>query len=147
PGMVVEHRYSMGETLELLARLIEEHLAKSHPNDSLFLMMAPDARRFTQPLLLDRQQHQCVFLAPAALYDATERGGGLSTTAQGFVAFLPESHGLALIKNPISSAARLADLGFATLVKFVRLPLPRSNAMAPLNRPAHMDLTAWESWL
>jgi cardiolipin synthase A/B len=147
-GVVIEHRYSMSETLELLARLIEEHLVKTHPNDSLFLMMAPNARRFTQPLLLDRQQRQCVFLAPAALYDMTEEGGTLSTTAQGFVALLPESHGIALLKNPVSSAARLADLVIATLVKFIRMPLPRSNLTPSLNPPTQlMDLRAWDSWL
>ena len=148
-GLVVEHRYSMSETLEKLARQIEGHLAKTHPNDSLFLMMAPNEKRFTQPLLLDKQQLQCVFLAPAALYDTTERGGSLSTTAQGLIALGPESHGVALIKNPVSSAARLVDVTLTTLIKFIRMPLPRSNEFKPTVNPTtqHMDLNAWESWL
>ncbi len=146
--IVIEHRFSMGETLELLARQFEEYLAKTHPADSLFVMMSPNARRFTQPLLLDRQQRQCVFLAPAALYDSTDRGGSLAVTAQGFVALLPESHGIALLKNPLSSAARLGDLAVATLVKFIRLPLPKPKAQAPFHSTAPgMNLPAWESWL
>lgn len=146
--IVIEHRFAMDETLELLARQFEEYLSKAHPADSLFVMMSPNARRFTQPLLLDRQQRQCVFLAPAALYDSTDRGGSLAVTAQGFVALLPESHGIALLKNPISSAARLGDLAFATLMKFIRLPLPKPKQVEPI-RPAApaMDLQAWESWL
>ncbi|HLH55231.1 MAG TPA: phosphatidylserine/phosphatidylglycerophosphate/cardiolipin synthase family protein [Verrucomicrobiae bacterium] len=146
--IVIDHRFSMSETLELLAPQIEERLAKTHPADSLLLIMAPNARRFTQPLLLDRQQRQCVFLAPAALYDIADRGGSLSVTAQGFVALLPESHGIALLKNPVSSAARLADLAVATLIKFIRMPLPKPSAQAPVSVVGPgMDLEAWESWL
>ncbi len=147
-GIFIEHRFSLDETLELLARQVEENLAQSHPADSLFLMMAPNARRFTQPLLLDRQQHQCVFLAPAALYDSTDRGVTLAATAQGLIALLPESHGIALLKNPISSAARLGDLAIATLIKFIRMPLPKPKSQGPL-LPAGpgMGLEAWEAWL
>ena len=146
--IVIEHRFSLDETLELLARQFEEHLATTHPANSLFVMMAPNARRFTQPLLLDRQQRQCVFLAPAALYDTTDRGGGMSVTAQGLIAMLPESHGLALLKNPVSSAARLGDLAIATLVRFIRFPLPKPHQNAPVVPPGPgMNLAAWESWL
>jgi phosphatidylserine/phosphatidylglycerophosphate/cardiolipin synthase-like enzyme len=146
--LVIEHRYSLDETLEVLARLIEEHLMQTHPQDSLFVLMAPDSKRFTQPLLLDRRQKRCVFLAPAALYDNTDRGFTLSVTAQGLVALLPESHGIALIKNPISSAARLVDLAIETVVRFFRFPLPRpSSEIPPLANAEPMDLAAWESWL
>ncbi|MFI5106294.1 MAG: hypothetical protein ACHP79_15335, partial [Terriglobales bacterium] len=117
-GVFIEHRFSLDETLEVLARLVEDQLAQNHPAASLFLMMAPNEKRFTQPLLLDRQQRQCVFLAPAALYDSTDRGVTLAATAQGLVALLPESHGIALLKNPVSSAARLGDLAVATLIRF-----------------------------
>jgi len=148
PEILIEHRFSMDETLELLAHFLEEHLSKSHPTNSLFVVMAPNARRFTQPLLLDRQQRQCVFLAPAALYDSVDRGGALAVTAQGFVALLPESHGIALLKNPISSAARLGDLAIATLIKFIRMPLPKPKEFPPVRPPGQgMNLEHWESWL
>ena len=147
-GIFIEHRYSLDETLELLARQVEEHLSKTHPAGSLFVMMAPNARRFTQPLLLDRQQRQCVFLAPAALYDSTDRGVSLAATAQGLIALLPEGHGIALLKNPVSSAARLADLAIVTLVRFIRMPLPKPGPPAPVPTPGPgMNLQAWESWL
>jgi cardiolipin synthase A/B len=71
-----------------------------------------------------------------------------STTAQGFSAILLESHGLALLKNPVSSLARLGDLGGETLVRFVRLPFPRpSSRYPPLAGGAGMDLGEWERWL
>ena len=146
--VVIEHSFSVDETLECLARLAEEHLAKSHPGDSLFLLMAPNARRFTQPLLLDRARRRCVFLAPAALYDSTERGGPLALPVRSGSAWLLQSHGVALVKNPISSAARLADLGVQSLVRFLRLPLPKpGKEIPPLAHAAGMDLPAWEAWL
>jgi len=146
--VIIEHQFSVEETLDVLARRIEEQLGTGHPGGSLFLMMAPNASRFTQPLLLDRQQRRCVFLTPAALYDTTERGFGLIPTAQGISAMTIEAHGLALLKNPFSSAARLGDLGFETVCRFLRLPLPKSaKALVPLSPAPGMDLDQWEAWL
>jgi cardiolipin synthase A/B len=147
-GIVIDRRYSMEETLAMLARKVEQDLARQHPADSLYLLLAPNARRFPQPLLLDRRQRQCIWLSPAALYDNTDRGLGLSRTAQGFSALLLEGHGLALLKNPISSLARLGDLGVESVVRFVRLPFPKpSTHYPPLSNGPGMDLTQWESWL
>ena len=147
-GIVIDRRLSMEETLAVLARQVEQDLARQHPGESLFLLLAPNARRFPQPLLLDRLRRQCIWLSPAALYNNTERGLGLSTTAQGFKAMLVESHGLALLKNPISSVARLGDLGVESVVRFVRLPFPKpSTDYPPLAHCQGMDLAQWEGWL
>jgi cardiolipin synthase len=147
-GVVIDRRLSTEETLVTLARKVEQDLAQNHPGESLFLLLAPNARRFPQPLLLDRDQRQCIWLAPAALYDNTERGLGLSATAQGLSALLVEGHGLALLKNPISSLFRLGDLGVETVVRFVRFPFPKPTSHYPsLSRGQGMDLAAWEDWL
>ena len=146
--VVIDRRYSVDETLEVIARRVGEHLTGSRRGGELFVLMAPNANRFTQPLLLDRQQRQCVLLSPAALYDSNERELPLTVTAQGLYAMLPESHGLALLKNPVSSVARLADLGVETLAKFLRFPLPKPGSEVPgLARTNGMDLAAWETWL
>ena len=146
--VIIDRRLSIEETLATLARRVEGDLARKHPGETLFLLLAPNAKRFPQPLLLDRQQRQCIWLAPAALYDNTERGIGLSATAQGLRALLLEGHGLALLKNPISSVARLADLGVETVVRFVRLPFPKPSSQYPsLNQGQGMDLAGWEGWL
>ncbi|HXP63050.1 MAG TPA: phosphatidylserine/phosphatidylglycerophosphate/cardiolipin synthase family protein [Dongiaceae bacterium] len=145
----IEHRFSTDETLDILARLVDEHLGRSHPGGMLFLLMAPDANRVTQPLLLDRQRRRCFWLAPAALYDNTERGLSLAVTAQGLNVFFLQSHGLALLKNPVSSAARLADLSVETLARILRIPFsrPGKRAAAPLTQAPGMDLARWEDWL
>ena len=147
-GVVVDHRYSVDETLDVLSQRIEEHLVRAHPGDTLFLIMAPSADRFTEPLLLDRQRRQCVWLSPAALYDTSERGLGFADSARGFAAFIFESHGLALIKNPVSSVVRLADLGVQTAGLAARLALPKFGAaIAPLSQTNGMDLVKWKQWL
>jgi cardiolipin synthase len=147
-NIVIDHRFTIDETLDLIARSIETRLATDHPGRTLFVLLAPDAKRFTQPLLLDLSQRRCVLLAPAALYDTTDRGFTLAATTQGLSALLPESHGIALLKNPVSSAARLGDLAIATLVRFLRFPLPKPGTDVPSLAEAHpMDLNAWESWL
>lgn len=146
--VVIDRQYSNDETLETMARLVSSELGSAHPNDNLFLMMAPNAKRFAQPVLLDRRQRRCILLMPAPLYDWAEQGATASVTAQGLIAILPESHGIALLKNPVSSAFRLLDLAVASVVRFVRLPLPKSGAPLPEVQPGSgMDLDAWEQWL
>jgi phosphatidylserine/phosphatidylglycerophosphate/cardiolipin synthase-like enzyme len=147
-GVVLDRSFSMEEALATVARLVQEDLTRHHPGESLFLLLAPNARRFPQALLLDRQKRECVWLVPAAYYDTTERGLSFATTAQGFSALLLESHGLALLKNPVSSLARLGDLGVETVVRFVRLPFPKpSYHYPPLTEGPGMDLGEWEAWL
>ena len=146
--IVIDRRYSVDETLDLLARVADEDLARTHPGEPVFVLMSPNTWRLTQPLLVDRQRRRCVFLAPAALYRSGERGLNLSVTAQGLSALLPESHGWALLKNPVSSAARLADLGLQTVIRFLRLPLPKPHSQPPpVTDGPGMDLAAWEKWL
>src|SRR5262249_34223112 len=126
-GVTLERRFTVGESLEILGRVAGRHLAAMHPGDPLFVIISPNAGRFAQPLLLDRQQRECVLLSPAALYDPTERGLGLTLTVQGVSAMVFESHGLALLKNPISSTARLGDLGIETLIRVTRAPVPKAT--------------------
>jgi len=146
--VVIERRFSIEETLELLARLVEADLAQHHPGGSLYLVMAPQLRRFPQPLLLDLRERECVWLTPAALYDATERGWGLSGTAQGLGALLVESHGVALLKNPVSSLGRLGDLGVQTVVRLLRLAIPKPRSRVVTSPDSQgMDLPDWEDWL
>ena len=148
PEVIVDRRYASEETLDAMACHFEEQFSRTHQGDTLFVIMAPSLRRFSQPLLVDRQQRRCVLLSPSALYDYSERGATLSPKAQGLWAMLPEAHGLALLKNPVSSLFRLVDVGLATVVRFVRLPLPKPKGSVPLLQTgAGMDLQAWEAWL
>ncbi len=148
PEVVIDRRHTIEETLQILSSALEAYLRSAHPRDSLFLIMPSRSRRVVQPLLLDRQQHRCVLLSPAALYDATDRGLTLGGAVEGLEAVLVEGHGLALLKNPVSSALRLADLGLQTTLRFLRMPLPRASRERELPRQeARMDPGEWEHWL
>jgi phosphatidylserine/phosphatidylglycerophosphate/cardiolipin synthase-like enzyme len=144
----IERRYSLEETLQILASLIERQLEESHPRGTLFMLVAPNASRFPQPLLLDRKRRRCVWLSPAVLFQGTERGLDLSVTTQGLRAMTYESHGIALLKNPVSSVFRLADVLVQSVVRFARIPpLKPGFKVPPLTHTNGMDLASWEQWL
>jgi cardiolipin synthase len=147
PGQVIiDHRFLLDETLQVLAEQADKYRAERHPEEKLFLLMAPNGSRLAQPLLVDRQRRQCVNFLPAALFDSADRGLGFAATLRGFGAVV-ESHSWALAKNPVSAAARLADLGIETATVALHLRLPRSASFPPLAQTNGMDLVAWEKWL
>jgi cardiolipin synthase len=71
-----------------------------------------------------------------------------AVTVEGVSAMLFESHGLALIKNPVSSLARLGDLVAQTVARFIR---PRFTGtpkdIPPPKQAPGMNLPEWEMWL
>lgn len=147
PERVRVERFSpLEETLQLLAARAEAWWAQQYPDATLFVLMAPDGRRMSLPLVLDRQRRRCIQLLPSALFDSAERGMSFAATAQG-LGVLIESHTLALLKNPVSSLARLADLGVETAVVALQPRLPASARVPPLTHAPGMDLEAWETWL
>ena len=148
PGVTIDQRYSIEETLQILAKVYGEALSRSHPDDSLFLLLAPLSGGFPQPLVLDRDRHDCILLSPAALYHSTEPGFALNKSPAGVGVLVFESHVVAIIKNPVSSVARLGNLLYQTFLGLVRLPMrgpPVENV--PLTHAPCMDLTEWEGWL
>lgn len=146
--VVVDRRWTAHETLEQLARLVDQNLARTHPERDLFLLMAPSATQGSRPLLLDRRLHRCVSLAPAALFDSTERGLSPALTVRGAAGLLLDSHGWGLVRTPVSSAARLIDLGAATVLRCLRWPfLSWTASSGPPASASGMDLAAWERWL
>jgi phosphatidylserine/phosphatidylglycerophosphate/cardiolipin synthase-like enzyme len=141
-------RYSLEETLELSAEHFEKCLRDLYPGRTLFVLMTHSPRRVISPVLLDIRKKRCVWLIPAALQDSTEKAPALSLTLEAASGLLPEAHGVALLKNPVSSAFRLADLCAVTVLRWAHLRLPRiSGALPPLNNSQGMDLAAWERWL
>jgi phosphatidylserine/phosphatidylglycerophosphate/cardiolipin synthase-like enzyme len=146
--ITIDHRYSIEETLQILARNAEKRLAHTHPNDSVFVLMAPNIRHFPQPLLIDRARRRCIWLSPVDFYHSSEPGHAMTYSSRSINALVLQGHGVALIKNPVSSAGRLVNLLTQTLVSFLRLPVPGpARNTAPLSHDPGMDLVQWESWL
>ncbi len=148
PGVMIQRRLSMEETVGELAGLLGHHLGLQFPGESLFVVLSPSSRNFVQGLLLDTRNKRSVWLSPAALYDRTERGFDLLFNARGLSAFTLESHGLAIVKNPVSSAARLLDFGVQTVWRFLRFPRPQfPREPPPAGASPGMNLQEWEHWL
>lgn len=144
--VIIDRRFPLEETLQVLAMEAEKYRTERHPDEQLFLLMPPSGGRLSQPLLVDVKQRRCITFLPAALLDSADRGLSFAATAQGLGAVI-ESHTLGIVKNPVSSLARLADLGAETAVVALHLRLPRSTDYPPLSQTNGMDLEGWERWL
>jgi phosphatidylserine/phosphatidylglycerophosphate/cardiolipin synthase-like enzyme len=146
PLVVIDHRYSIEESLQLMAVMAEPLLKRAHPTNSLFVIMVHSAR-VPQPLLIDTGRHRCVWLSSAGLYESPE-AFPFAPTTKGFSALVFESNGLALLKNPVSSVARLGNFLVETVKGLIRLPLPKPSGRVPvLSHQQGMDLPSWEQWL
>jgi cardiolipin synthase len=147
-GLIVDHHYFTDESLFTIRTRLDEILAARHPEGSLFLVLATDAAKYAQPLLIDRDARVCVGLSLAALYDSGETGVIYKATAQAFSAAAIESHGIALVKNPVTSATRLADALIQDVIRLVRVPaLKPTRQFIPAGTAGGMDLAQWETWL
>ena len=147
PGIVIDQRYSIEETLQIFAQLAEPQLLHGYPNHSLFLLMIHPLRS-PQPLLIDTRRKRCVWLSTAGLFEPDEPAVPLAPTFAGFSALIFESHGLALIKNPVSSLGKLANLLIEGGESLIRLPLAKPDGpVPPLRHSQGMDLGDWENWL
>ncbi|HTL17423.1 MAG TPA: phospholipase D-like domain-containing protein, partial [Patescibacteria group bacterium] len=147
PNVVIDHRYSIEESLQILAVVAEPMLRRAHPRDSLFVMFVHPLRT-PQPLVIDTARHRCIWLSSAGLYEAMEPGFPLAPTLQSVSALVFESNGLALIKNPVSSIGRLGNLLVTLCVNLARLPLPKpTGPVPPLAQTEGMNLAQWEDWL
>jgi len=147
PGVVVDHRYSIEESLKILAQLAAPQLLRDHPGQSLFLVMVHPSRS-PQPLLIDAARRRCVWISSAGLFEPDEPSIPLAPTFQGISALIFEANGLALIKNPVSSLGRLGNLMVTTFLGLLRSPLPKpSGPVPPLRHAKGMDLPGWEHWL
>ncbi len=147
-GLVIDHHYFTEESLVSLARHLDEILAARHPEGSLFLILAPAASRYAQPILVDRQARVLVGLSLAALYDSGESGLLYKAIPETLSALLLESHGIALLKNPVTSASRLVDALVRDGIRLVRVPaLKPTRQFIPASPSGGMDLAEWDRWL
>ncbi len=148
PGIRIERRLSIDETVGVLCGSLSSRFSEQYPGESLFVVLSPTSRGIAQGLLLDTRKQQSVWLSPASLYESAEGGFDLLFNARGVASLTLESHGLAILKNPVSSAARLVDFGVQTVWRFLRLPRPQFPRKAPPEgSQAGMDLPQWERWL
>lgn len=73
PNVVVDERYSVEETLRMVAITTEPLLRRKLPHDSLFVIMVHPVRS-PQPLVIDLNRRQCIWFSPAGLYESMDPG-------------------------------------------------------------------------
>ncbi len=147
-GIELAGRYNVREVAVMLAGLAEQQLVAVAPGKTLFLAVVDPDGSALRYLLLDFAERRCVLLR-ATPSPGDPRGApmwGHSAVALGSLAI--ESHGCALLKNPISSLGRLVSTSFQFLANQVR-PRLRSlpGVVPPVREGIGMNLAAWEEWL
>ena len=141
------------ETIRVSARafagamtaLLEEDFAKGGASLRLFALgdLRPDG--LVPFVLLDREHRQGVLLFAPRTIEKSGGGGGIMSSTLSGASILFESHALAILKNPVSSIARLLNV----LVQGILFPFSLSmpdfpGPPPPLAEAPPMDLTAWE---
>ncbi|MHB1308133.1 MAG: phospholipase D-like domain-containing protein [Limisphaerales bacterium] len=132
-----------------LTRAVRDRFAPAHPGRYLFLLrttLQPDQPDF---ILVDVRQRLCVYLGAPMPADDPRGGASLIPSPRLAASFFLESHGVALVKNPVSAAARLLNLGFYLVSRAVppRVLKTRPKPPPPVTGARGMDLESWERHL
>ncbi len=149
PGLRVDRQLGIEEFAILGAQLTEKRLRATHPGQTRFLLVTPPQTggrtRFT---FLDLDERRCVVLVSP--YFREDPGGelpvvnDLSSLAQ----LLVVDHGIALLKNPVSTVGKTLNLCLQFPFAQLQRLLPFGKGTPPtLHDCTPMDLPAFEQWL
>lgn len=141
-------RYNAHEFAARIAEGVEAELHANYPAEARFLGAYQTHSSAPRFMLLDFPRQLCVVLHGPL--NGASRNGDLPFSAELAIAtsFTLESHGLALLKNPISSVGRLLNTGVQSFARLATPRLPSFSTPVPaLNGKAGMDLGEWESYL
>ncbi|MBE7500634.1 MAG: phosphatidylserine/phosphatidylglycerophosphate/cardiolipin synthase family protein [Verrucomicrobiales bacterium] len=148
PGVRITHHVTADEFATAVVRRLEARAAEDPSAGPLFLVMPRLDPTRPDFILVDLPRRLSVYLsAPPLPTDPRGRpGGAISGRMIGSLTL--ESHGLALVKNPVSAAARLVNLGYHAVARVLTPPLPAfQGALVGLNAGPGMDLEAFERTL
>jgi cardiolipin synthase len=144
PGLRLDER----ALADAMAARLESDLAASPSGLRFFALRGLHPGGLVPYVLLDRDRRQGVLLYAPRTIEKHNRAGGLLDATRSGASLLFESHALALLKNPISSIARLVNILVQGILFPFRLGMPDFAAPPPpLAQGPPMDRTAWESRL
>jgi cardiolipin synthase A/B len=140
----VVRRLNLVELATEAARYIEVQTAGAGVSDAVFLFVVPRRERRNGLVLFDTSKHMCV--AVELPRPSPDREGTAFTRAARMVSAVTiEAHGLALVKNPISSLGRLFNIfGQWIATWLTRTGPPTGGSTPPLAGAAPMRLDTWE---
>ncbi len=147
-GIIIDRRLSRTEASAALAGAVETNLHAAYPQASAFVLAPPPNEPRPRLFLLDLAERRAVTLfAPRA---GDDPGGGVRVGARvsDLASFVMVDNAWAILKNPVSSAGRLLNLGIQWPASLFHPRLRSRGEVVPLvtNAPG-MDLVAWERWL
>ena len=143
-GTAVARRLNLVEVADAAARFMEAEAARRGAGEAAFLYVMPQ-RESGGFVLFDTAQRLCVAVALPLTHGPRREGSPAGRNARAVAALAFEAHGLALVKNPVSSLGRAASIfcqlvaGWATR----RMPTTGKPVVALAAAPP-MDLRAWE---
>jgi cardiolipin synthase len=144
PGLRVDET----KLADAMAARLESDLASSPSGLRFFALRGLRTGGLVPYVLLDRDRRQGVLLYAPRTIEKHNRGGSVLDSTRSGASILFESHALALLKNPVSSIARLVNVLVQGLLFPFSLGMPDFAAPPPpLAQGPPMDLADWESRL
>ena len=141
----VVKRLNLVEVANDAARFMASESARRGVKDSLFLFVLPPSQRGGGLVLFDTSQRLCVALTLPRPFGPRREGSPLGRHARSVMALTIEAHGLALIKNPVSSFGRALSIFIQWIATLATRGQPSvGEPVAPLVAAAPMNLRAWE---
>lgn len=141
-------RYNTHEFAVQLARFVESDLVSQYPEQTHFLGVYLSASFAPHFMLFDFSRRVCVVLHGPLEMGLEDGALPLSSELRILASLLMESHGFAILKNPVSCVGRLVNTGAQTFARLTGPRLPSYDDSAPdLTRREGMDLAEWETFL
>jgi len=145
PALRVVRRLNLVELADEAARFMAEAAARIGVAEELLLFVLPPRADGSGLVLFDTARRLCVAVTLAPAPAPRREGSPLSRNARAVAALVFEAHGLALIKNPVSSLGRAASILSQMLATWATRRGPSAGVpIAPLAQAAPMDLRSWE---
>jgi phosphatidylserine/phosphatidylglycerophosphate/cardiolipin synthase-like enzyme len=141
-------RYNAHEFAVQIGRFVEADLTSRYPGQTHFLGVYLSVSFAPRFILFDFSRRASVVLHGPL--EMGIRGGTIpfSSELRILTSLLVESHGFALLKNPVSSVGRLLNTGVQTFARLTTPRLPSFGASAPgLTGAGGMDRVEWEAYL
>jgi len=147
-GIIIDRRFSRSEAAAGIASAVETNLHAAYPEPSAFLLAPPTAAQPSRLILLDLAERRVVALLAPRTGDDPRGGLRVGGKLSSLVSFVVVDNAYAIVKNPVSSAGRVLNLGIQWPASLFGPRLrTRASEIPPLAPAQGMDLAAWEHWL
>ncbi len=140
----VGRRMNQAEAATEAVRFMESEAAAKGDTATAFLFVLPRRTSGGGLVLFDTSRHLCVAVT-LPQPDPRREGSPLGRGARTLLALTIEAHGIAVLKNPVSSAGRLVNIFGQWLSTWATRHKPSTQVpVPPLAQAPPMNLSSWE---